>query len=253
MKTDKDYTNRLPEHQEPLRITEHDSAYTAPAPANLAAGRHGRHRGAWLLWGALTFLAVAVLIGSVYWFSGHGRDLRYNTYAQAKYKGASPIAYYTQKIISITDAGDGESDSQNNVSNGTSAYDTDAAASSAAVTASSNTATQASDDAAAEVIEDVVYLFPLNGSEIANNADLNELAEQVAENGDYVTVTAYTDESGRAAYNQQLSERRAAKVGAYLVAHGVPADHIKTVGKGQTHAYPTIEQNRRAEVHVIHS
>ncbi len=253
MKTDNDYQNRLPEHQEPLRITEHDSAYVAPVATNLAAGRHGRHRGAWLLWGALALLAVAVLIGSVYWFSDQTRDLRRNTYAQAKYQGASPIAYYTQGFIAEADV-EGTDDAGTQGTDAANASATNANANaSAAVSAANNAATSTADDATAEVIEDVVYLFPLNGSEIANNADLNELAEQVAENGDYVTVTAYTDESGRAAYNQQLSERRAAKVGAYLVAHGVPADHIKTVGKGQTHAYPTPAQDRRAEVHVIHS
>ncbi|MDE6122065.1 MAG: OmpA family protein, partial [Duncaniella dubosii] len=100
------------------------------------------------------------------------------------------------------------------------------------------------------VPHDVVYLFPLDGSEIPDDATLNDLAKKVAASGAYVSVVAYTDESGNAEYNQRLSERRAKRVGEYLIAHGVPSDHVRTKGMGQTHAYPSAAQDRRAEIHV---
>lgn len=50
-----------------------------------------------------------------------------------------------------------------------------------------------------------------------------------------VTVEGHTDRLGSAAYNQALSERRAAAVKAYLVsAGGVDAAMVRSVGKGET-------------------
>jgi outer membrane protein OmpA-like peptidoglycan-associated protein len=47
-------------------------------------------------------------------------------------------------------------------------------------------------------------------------------------------VVGHTDSRGRDAYNQALSERRAASVKDYLVAGGFPAGQIGTVGMGET-------------------
>lgn len=47
-------------------------------------------------------------------------------------------------------------------------------------------------------------------------------------------VTGHTDRIGSDAYNQKLSERRAAAVKTYLVKQGIAADRIKTVGKGES-------------------
>lgn len=97
---------------------------------------------------------------------------------------------------------------------------------------------------------DAVYLFPLNGTAIADNAELNAVADRARRSGADVTVNAYTDESGRAEYNQRLSERRARAVGDYLVAHGVPAAKVHTHGRGTTHAYATAALDRRAEIYL---
>jgi outer membrane protein OmpA-like peptidoglycan-associated protein len=59
-----------------------------------------------------------------------------------------------------------------------------------------------------------------------------------------VTVTGHTDGLGGVAYNQKLSVRRADAVRDYLVAHGVPADKIKTTGKGNP--LPTTRPKRDA-------
>ncbi|HLY54119.1 MAG TPA: TonB-dependent receptor, partial [Stellaceae bacterium] len=69
-----------------------------------------------------------------------------------------------------------------------------------------------------------------------------------------ITVTGHTDTVGTAAYNQGLSERRAASVKAQLVTDGVAAGEITTIGVGKNGLLvPTADgvrepQNRRAEI-----
>ncbi len=48
-----------------------------------------------------------------------------------------------------------------------------------------------------------------------------------------VEVSAHTDSRGSARYNQDLSDRRAASVVRYLVAHGVSADRLQPRGYGE--------------------
>jgi outer membrane protein OmpA-like peptidoglycan-associated protein len=48
-----------------------------------------------------------------------------------------------------------------------------------------------------------------------------------------VSVVGHTDSVGSVAYNQKLSERRAASAKRYLVAHGVEAEQIDTHGEGE--------------------
>ncbi|MDR3221890.1 MAG: OmpA family protein [Candidatus Accumulibacter sp.] len=47
-----------------------------------------------------------------------------------------------------------------------------------------------------------------------------------------VIAVGHTDRIGKAAYNQRLSERRAAAVKDYLVGKGIPVNRIYTEGKG---------------------
>ncbi|MDR2016378.1 MAG: OmpA family protein [Burkholderiales bacterium] len=47
-----------------------------------------------------------------------------------------------------------------------------------------------------------------------------------------VLVTGHTDRIGSASYNQNLSERRAETIRAYLVSKGVPTDRIESLGLG---------------------
>lgn len=69
-----------------------------------------------------------------------------------------------------------------------------------------------------------------------------------------VQVTGYTDTSGSPAYNQKLSEARATAVREFLVAQGLTADQIATVGRGETELLvPTADNvrepsNRRAVI-----
>lgn len=72
-----------------------------------------------------------------------------------------------------------------------------------------------------------------------------------------VEIGGHTDSLGSAAYNQKLSERRAAAVRDYLVSKGVPADQITTKGYGE--AYPVASnetqegrsRNRRIEFKIL--
>lgn len=64
-----------------------------------------------------------------------------------------------------------------------------------------------------------------------------------------VLVTGHTDRLGSQAYNQKLSERRAAAVAAYLASKGVAKDKIETLGMGKTQPVPGVvcnQSNRKA-------
>ena len=49
-----------------------------------------------------------------------------------------------------------------------------------------------------------------------------------------IIAVGHADRIGKAAYNQKLSERRAAAVKDYLVSKGIAADRVYTEGKGST-------------------
>ena len=69
-----------------------------------------------------------------------------------------------------------------------------------------------------------------------------------------VTVTGYTDTSGTAAHNLELSQRRAEVVAEELVREGVPATDIVTIGRGEEDLRVATAdgvreaRNRRAEI-----
>lgn len=69
-----------------------------------------------------------------------------------------------------------------------------------------------------------------------------------------VIATGHTDSIGSDAYNQRLSERRAAAVKAYLESKGIPASKITTIGKGESQPVATNktaegrQKNRRVDI-----
>lgn len=72
-----------------------------------------------------------------------------------------------------------------------------------------------------------------------------------------VRIDGHTDSVGSAAYNQRLSEARAASVRSALVAAGVDAARIETVGHGETQPVATNanaagrQANRRVELTLL--
>ena len=80
------------------------------------------------------------------------------------------------------------------------------------------------------------------------------LAKVRATDIEMVIATGHTDSIGTDAYNQRLSERRAAAVKDYLVSKGIPASKITTIGKGETQPVATNktaegrQKNRRVDI-----
>ena len=69
-----------------------------------------------------------------------------------------------------------------------------------------------------------------------------------------VNVIGHTDDVGEAAYNQDLSQRRAQAVSSVLVANGVAASRIRSIGQGESQPVATNltaegrQQNRRVDI-----
>lgn len=92
----------------------------------------------------------------------------------------------------------------------------------------------------------VVYLFNYDNSGVPESKVLNDAARRAKESDATVAVVAYTDKRGADSYNMRLSQQRADAIARYLVAHGVPASHIKAKGMGETNAFGSDLQCRRA-------
>ena len=75
----------------------------------------------------------------------------------------------------------------------------------------------------------------------AGKAELDKLVADMkqAKQVDAVIVVGHTDSVGSDAYNQRLSERRAATVKNYLVAQGVSASRLTTKGFGKSNPVAT--------------
>ncbi|MBR1375590.1 MAG: OmpA family protein [Cardiobacteriaceae bacterium] len=90
-------------------------------------------------------------------------------------------------------------------------------------------------------------------------AALQQLAQQLQSSGAHIqklTVVGNTDSKGSDAYNQKLSERRAAAVGNYLIQLGIPASIIEAYGNGERNPVADNKtaqgraQNRRVDINV---
>lgn len=100
-------------------------------------------------------------------------------------------------------------------------------------------------------------LFATDRAELNANgmANVRKLAEIMMQNPDRtVMVEGFTDSTGSAAHNKDLSERRAASVAQALASLGVPRERIGTRGYGE--AFPVASNdtasnrqlNRRVEI-----
>ncbi|HEX2779351.1 MAG TPA: OmpA family protein [Gemmatimonadaceae bacterium] len=103
-------------------------------------------------------------------------------------------------------------------------------------------------------------LFDVNQATLKAGAAQNvqKIAAILNQYPDYnISVEGHTDASGSDAYNQDLSERRAASVREALVAGGVAASRISSKGFGESQPVASNDtpsgrqQNRRVEVIVL--
>ena len=99
--------------------------------------------------------------------------------------------------------------------------------------------------------------FDFNSDRISGSSEqtVATLAKALASpqlQGRSFTVIGHTDAKGSAAYNKALSDRRAASVRRYLVAHGVADSRLHAIGKGESQLLnagdPEGAENRRVEI-----
>jgi len=111
--------------------------------------------------------------------------------------------------------------------------------------------------------DEITLNMPSNVTFASNSADLNakffttldSVALVLKEyEKTLVDVLGHTDNTGGQALNQQLSERRAATVGDYLVSRGIAADRVVKQGFGYSRPVASNDtadgraQNRRVEI-----
>lgn len=84
--------------------------------------------------------------------------------------------------------------------------------------------------------QDILFAVDSSAVKPALRADLAALAGNLRRYpGSTVQITGHTDNTGTAAYNQDLSQRRADAVSAQLVNNGVSYGRIKARGAGEHH------------------
>jgi len=102
--------------------------------------------------------------------------------------------------------------------------------------------------------------FELNSSRLKKEALplLEHLLKIMNENSSMsIEIRGHTDSTGKADYNQILSEKRAESVAEYLIKHGISPERLKTRGYGQTKPVADNKtesgrkQNRRVEFYLI--
>lgn len=98
--------------------------------------------------------------------------------------------------------------------------------------------------------------FAFDSAELtaSGKANLDKLSEVLKNNPDTnINIYGHTDSKGTDAYNQGLSERRAASVKNYLISKGVASSRMFTMGVGEKEPVATNDteagraQNRRVE------
>ena len=115
-------------------------------------------------------------------------------------------------------------------------------------------------------IDDKIY-FDFNKSSLQkrSNTLLDEIAKLIIEHPELskIRIEGHTDDVGENAYNQQLSEDRAAAVRGYLVTKGVSDERLEAMGFGESKPLIGIEgkegsrlkdaqdQNRRVEFVIV--
>ena len=251
---------RIEAHPEPGRLPAHDDDVVVPAVTADVDETPG-----FVKYGAAVLLGLAVGVGGYVWYSGGvpsapenpgGHMAKaatyeyFNTptaYYQADADGTVPDPFSSPfEVTGYTAEPEIVNAGMAMASYGGQTNATGNAESQAGLTNVSASDAPAAASAVAPVT--VVYLFQYDSSDVPETASLTRIAEQATRSGVTLDVKAYTDEHGRPAYNQRLSERRAKAVADYLVEHGVPSSKIRVKGMGATDRFASDAQDRRAEV-----
>lgn len=113
-----------------------------------------------------------------------------------------------------------------------------------------------------QVTFDSGLLFDFDSDRVRSDAaaNLDELANSINKfpNSDLLIV-GHTDSRGDDAYNMNLSQRRANSASAYLQSRGVPANRIRTSGRGEMEPVGSndteagMQLNRRVEIAIYAS
>ena len=83
---------------------------------------------------------------------------------------------------------------------------------------------------------DTLFDFDKATLRAEGRSELDQLAQRLAATQyDTLTIVGHADRIGPAAYNQKLSERRAAAIRDYLVEQGIDAQKIAASGVGESH------------------
>lgn len=101
--------------------------------------------------------------------------------------------------------------------------------------------------------------FATNSAELLSTqqAELDQLVALLAPGNERIRITGHTDATGNAAFNLDLSARRAAAVRDYLIARGIDGARLVAEGKGAAEPIATNETpegralNRRTDITVI--
>lgn len=113
-----------------------------------------------------------------------------------------------------------------------------------------------------KVTFDSGILFDFDSSDLRTEARVNlrEFSESMTEfEESSILVVGHTDAKGSEEYNRKLSDRRSEAATNYIMEHGIAADRITSVGRGETEPVASNEteagrqQNRRVEVAIFAS
>jgi outer membrane protein OmpA-like peptidoglycan-associated protein len=117
---------------------------------------------------------------------------------------------------------------------------------------------KAIDEGSAVVLENIFFEFNKTDLLPASFAELNKVVQfMLEEDISLIEISGHTDSEGSDAYNQKLSEGRAAAVVNYLASQGIKPDRMLAAGYGETRPVDTNStdagkaQNRRVEFTLI--
>ena len=103
-----------------------------------------------------------------------------------------------------------------------------------------------------DISGDALFAFDKSGIEDISPAGIESLDKVASEAKKFdriesVRIAGHTDRLGSDAYNQALSERRAAAVRDYLAGKGIPADRITSKGFGKTRPVKECDEAMKGE------